>query len=93
MYVVLYIYFVLFLYTGESKTGQRAKVTLVVVSTVLFAVFVAFCALLGIYLGSLRQGKIIHKMTCIIKVLNEMLFKRTVWLALFIDLFRKMSCL
>lgn len=66
MYVVLYIFFVWFFYTDDSKTGQRAKITLVVISTVLFAVFVAFCALLGTYLGSLRQGKIIHKMTCII---------------------------
>lgn len=68
MYVVhvLYIFFVWFFYTDDSKTGQRANITLVVISTVLFAVFVAFCALLGTYLGSLRQGKIIHKMTCII---------------------------
>lgn len=58
--------FCLIFYTDDSKTGQRAKITLVVISTVLFAVFVAFCALLGTYLGSLRQGKIIHKMTCII---------------------------
>lgn len=52
-----------FFYTGvKTTTGQRVKIVLVVVSTVLFAVFVAFWALLGTYLSSLMEGNIICQM-------------------------------
>lgn len=68
MYTIFFFNFffslnIYFFYTGvKTTTGQRVKIVLVVVSTVLFAVFVAFWALLGTYLSSLMEGNIICQM-------------------------------
>lgn len=62
--LLIRLVYTFFSYTDVSKTGQRAKITLAVVSVVLFAVFIAFCTLLGTFLGSLMQGNIICGMDC-----------------------------
>lgn len=63
-FLLIRLVYTFFSYTDVSKIGQRAKIILAVVSIVLFAVFVAFCTLLGTFLGSRKQGNIICQMAC-----------------------------